>query len=116
MRELRFRAWHSKAKEMLYENRDGDAFMWYRENQPVEIMQFTGLYDKNRKGIYDQDKVKFFAKGFLDEGPLLERIGVVQWSDEELGWQVVVDGEPIPFLTKSTDDNRFEIIGNTYQP
>jgi uncharacterized phage protein (TIGR01671 family) len=59
MREIKFRAWHRDAKEMLYpeNNRQDYVFYWEHEGQPVEIMQFTGLKDKNGKEIYEGDIV-----------------------------------------------------------
>ena len=66
MRELKFRAWHKGFKDgkiniepvMLLESYSGEAFNWKHQRQQIEIMQFTGLLDKNGKEIYEGDVVR----------------------------------------------------------
>lgn len=59
MREIKFRAWYSSdTKEMmLHEDYPGQVFKWFSENQPLEIMQYTGLKDKNGTEIYEGDVI-----------------------------------------------------------
>lgn len=58
MREIEFRAWYPDAKKMhdisLYQI--GECLV-YKTNFPerIEIMQFTGLLDKNGKKIFEGD-------------------------------------------------------------
>ena len=61
MREIKFRSWHTEDKVML---QVGDKYgttnlldccVYFMQGQPVELMQYTGLKDKNGKDIYEGD-------------------------------------------------------------
>lgn len=58
MREIKFRAWLKNAKTMGYPKKQWHMLMWAEdEHQPIEIMQYTGLLDKNGVEIYEGDIV-----------------------------------------------------------
>jgi uncharacterized phage protein (TIGR01671 family) len=60
MREIKFRAWHETAQEMIpncNQGHEGDVFNWRKEGQPIQIMQYTGLKDVKGVEIYEGDIV-----------------------------------------------------------
>jgi uncharacterized phage protein (TIGR01671 family) len=64
MREIKFRAWDRKKSKWMpqpfYMGSDGEKLWEDPEN--IDLMQFTGLYDKNGKEIYDGDIFKITQK------------------------------------------------------
>lgn len=82
---------------------------WYDKDR-FELMEFTGMYDKTGKPIYEGDIVKAvsFAKW----------IGVVRYISEKAAF-VLDEIEPSkyrdPFIFLSQFEDGFEILGNIYE-
>lgn len=65
MREIKFRAWHEPSKTMFVDgfnlNLDGgfiehekEGIFYFKGNNRVQLLQFTGLFDKNGIEIYKE--------------------------------------------------------------
>lgn len=118
MREIKFRAWHIKIGEMA--NVDTIHFNGYVHLSPiskisdeskmfrfdeVELMQYTGLKDKNGKEIYEGDIVKY-AVGYNKQA---RNIAKIEWTP---GWGytgIRVDCYVLEHM------NNVEVIGNIHE-
>lgn len=90
---------------------------------PETIGQFTGLYDKNGKEIYEGDVVEFVVFDYNCNDKLYR--GVVKWSDEEnitpsfLIWknnesEYYGNDGAFDLGCVVYQDDEFEVIGNIY--
>ena len=119
MREIKFRAWLKEDKKMVnVETMDfTDKSMQYLEKSEiinayllrrvifddVELMQFTGVKDKNGKEIYEGDIT------ICKYGPQIAM--EVKWVDEGFRTLGKYDGDNYVGFVK----NNKEVIGNIYE-
>lgn len=127
MRPIRFRAWDKEKKQMIesvaaihfdykyigvYEYGQFGEEMHSDGNYDIELMQYTGLRDKNGKEIYEGDIVKFqmtrkklvdhqVMTAFEDETAIYQ--GAVRWG--KFGWRPFIDGRV----------EECEVIGNVWE-
>lgn len=135
MREIKFRVWDKDNSQMYYQTEDfkdlalingqfkpvlnnliNNSFNWYRRN--YELMQYTGLKDKNGTEIYEGDIVTYSVKGFKKINK------TVMTFNEEHGAYLfgIYEGVKMPCGKKTRMNkytrksvNNVEVIGNIYQ-
>ena len=122
MREHKYRAWDKKEKRWLGVNLQMsvvDGLLWWQygygceilsaeERENIELVQYTGLKDKNGKEIYEGDIIKDIENW----------IGIVEWNKKDCFFNI---NYPIQKETMMFDDafdsnpeRNAEIIGNIY--
>ena len=125
-REIKFRAWLKEDKKMenvktmdftdktircLKKNEFINAYLLRRVSfDDVELMQYTGLKDKNGKEIYEGDIV------------LVKPGGISTWYKTVVKFKEgafiasLIDGENYIYIfNRGFDSNDFEILGNIYE-
>lgn len=121
MRDFRFRAWHKEANKMLPNNSqgyEGNVFRWLNEGQPVEIMQYTGLKDKNGEEIYEgdilQDDCEELHQVIFGKLPL-DKSGDCVCTYEAFYCKCYGKLGQSPFYECANIGDWMEVIGNIYE-
>jgi hypothetical protein len=117
-----YRVWHKIEKrfvdlrsiDFVFENigydRDREFNYWEIESfDNVVFQQFTELYDKNKKPIYEGDRVKFGYTGNHDF------YGEVIWLDDRASFGVKTGNAFETFEDLMDYMQFFEVVGNIFE-
>jgi len=115
MREIKFRAWDNVLGKWVSPQcswKRHELYVGFLEEDFIEIMQFTGLHDRNGKEIWESDIVRFLrAQGYWSHNR--GDISVVKWIDDQQAQYCGFGFSPLHPLTINKA-KKVEVIGNIY--
>ena len=115
---LKFRAWDKRDKEIylvdeiVWENGKfdsiGDAITFYRGAEEVELMQSTGLKDKNGKEIFEKDILDYNGRKVIVKWHGSYASFIYEFVDE-------LQNRTTEWQPLYLSYYHFEVIGNIYE-
>lgn len=120
MRAIKFKAYLKNTKKIVdvekidfknkqiyfYEKSDG--YLYVGNFKDLKLMQFTGLYDKNGKEIYENDVVKNYL-------PYLTFIGLVFYKNGSFQLKGHYENDQESILYYLSEYTEKEVIGNIFE-
>jgi uncharacterized phage protein (TIGR01671 family) len=143
MREIKFRVWSNQLNKMVYPNERG----WFdkcfigknqfiqscqlslaieKNGKELEVMQFTGLKDRNGREVYEGDVIAvsealYTSFGRIPTGDYIEYYAKIIWMKDGWGYRVLKNehayGPVVGSETKGIDEilKYGEVIGSIYE-
>lgn len=113
MRQIKFRAWDTETKEMSYDFLNKNWLKVCIESPYVELMQWTGLTDRNGKEIYEGDIVKVTNDtDEVNEFNSDTGIGAIEWFNGYGFWNITKIENSLGALIKV---GYVEVIGSIFE-
>ena len=117
-RPIKFRVWDKRetkgmsTQNMLYDAQLHHLWQDFVDYPGYELMQYTGLTDKNGKEIYEGDIVQYNQNSSYDNMDF-----IAKWSDDKLGF-IFQSNSGEQLVNQTPHLNRFkhlEVVGNIFE-
>jgi YopX protein len=110
MREIKFKVWEPKTKQMtmLHPEDVSEALSNHLRGEDV-LLQFTSLYDNNRREVYEGDLIEIHRQPWCEQNNF-----EVYWSESGFYRAKSTDGlMDVPLFDLGSEE--FAVVGNIYE-